>query len=216
MLKYHQPMKKTLAQIHEDVPADHYDRGIENNLFQKYWHNKRISKIQKAIFETDGKILDIGCHAGLLTNVVYKRNPKSVIYGIDISPSAIKLAAKRIKKGHFIVADAHKLPFKNNFFDGLVCFEMLEHVEQPEIVISEMFRVLKKKSYSLILVPTDNLLFKVVWFLWNLRFKHWSHAHVQSFQKDSLEQLFRKIGFNVIRSDTFNLGMLKQVTVQKV
>lgn len=41
------------------------------------------------------------------------------------------------------VADAHYLPFKNNFFDGVLIQAVLEHVVSPEKVINEIHRVLK-------------------------------------------------------------------------
>lgn len=42
-----------------------------------------------------------------------------------------------------VVADAHQLPFENESFDCVVCKEVLEHVQKPDVVISEMKRVLK-------------------------------------------------------------------------
>ena len=33
--------KKNLEKILDQVPADYYERGIKNNFFQKYWHEKK-------------------------------------------------------------------------------------------------------------------------------------------------------------------------------
>ncbi|MDA9242736.1 class I SAM-dependent methyltransferase [Amylibacter sp.] len=41
------------------------------------------------------------------------------------------------------VADAHYLPFKNKSFDGVVIQAVLEHVVDPQLVVSEIHRVLK-------------------------------------------------------------------------
>ena len=41
------------------------------------------------------------------------------------------------------VADAHQLPLANNSIDGVVIQAVLEHVLDPEIVVSEIWRVLK-------------------------------------------------------------------------
>ena len=40
------------------------------------------------------------------------------------------------------VSDAHYLPFKNNSFDGVVIQAVLEHVVNPQLVVSEIYRVL--------------------------------------------------------------------------
>ena len=200
-------MQKTLQQIHEDVPADYYDKGVKDNFLQKIWHERRFSELKSFIRSPRGKILDVGCHSGLFTSK-FSKDPSVAIYGIDISSEAIVLAKKRIKKGHFYVADAHKLPFENSFFDVIFCFEMLEHVEMPEKVISEIFRVLKKGGRGVILIPTDNKLFKTIWYLWNLYRPVWKHAHIQSFNEEKLTVLLRKRKFKIVKSKKFNFEML--------
>lgn len=45
------------------------------------------------------------------------------------------------------IADAHYLPFANQFFDAVVVQAVLEHVLNPERVVSEIYRVLHKGGY---------------------------------------------------------------------
>jgi SAM-dependent methyltransferase len=45
-----------------------------------------------------------------------------------------------------VVADAHYLPFKNESFSCVLCTEVLEHLRDSRLAISEMNRVLKKDS----------------------------------------------------------------------
>lgn len=208
-------MSKTLLEIHEDVPANHYDNGIKFNIFQRYWHFRRFSEVLKVIRPTMGPILDIGCHGGLFTKKVISRVGSKQIYGIDISHQAINLAKKRIPYGHFQIVDAHKLPFQSNFFDAIFCLEVLEHVDDPITVIKEIKRVLKKDGYAILLVPTESLLFKIVWFLWTLYYSHWRHAHVQSFDNSKLDDLVKKLGFKIHLNKKFNLGMLKLLVLYK-
>lgn len=207
---------KTLIEIHEDVPANHYDRGIKNNLFQKFWHWRRFSEVLNVAAVVNGPILDIGCHGGTFTQKILSKLGSKKIYGIDISPKAIELAQRKIPYGHFQVADAGNIPFKSNFFDATFCLEVLEHVDNPQEVALEIKRVLKKKGYAVILVPTDNMLFKIVWFLWTLYFPVWRHAHVQSFAGRNLESLIKETGLNIERVKTFNMGMLKLVVARKI
>ena len=48
-----------------------------------------------------------------------------------------------------IVADAHLLPYCDNTVDGIHCEAVLEHLQNPEQAVKEMYRVLKpgKKVY---------------------------------------------------------------------
>jgi uncharacterized protein YbaR (Trm112 family) len=52
-----------------------------------------------------------------------------------------------------VVADGKKLPFKNNSFDGMLMESVLEHVDEPEIVIKEAYRTLKKGGKIYISIP---------------------------------------------------------------
>lgn len=207
--------QKTLLEIHEDVPAEHYDVGIKKNLFQKYWHSKRFKEVLEVIKSVSGPVLDVGCHGGTFTSVILSKIGSKDIYGIDISPEAIKLAKKRIPYGTFQVADAAKLPFKDNFFEAVFCLEVLEHVDDPISTLKEIYRVMKKGGYAVILVPSDNRLFKIVWFLWTLYYPVWRHAHVQSYGNDALEKTIQELSFKMKSVKDFNLGMLKLILFEK-
>ena len=206
---------KTLLEIHEDVPANHYDQGIKRNLFQKYWHWRRFAEVLKVTEPTEGPILDIGCHSGTFTQVILSKAGTKQIYGIDVSNSAIALAKKRIPYGKFEVGDAAKLPFKSDFFELVYCLEMLEHVDDPVAVLKEARRVLKKGGKMVLLVPSDNKLFKLIWFVWTMYYHHWRHAHVQSYSKGLLEKVVENVGFKVLKVKTFQSGMLKLIVCQK-
>ncbi len=52
-----------------------------------------------------------------------------------------------------IVADIHNIPLKDNTIDCLFCTGTLEHVQNPETVIKEILRVLKKEGIVYIDVP---------------------------------------------------------------
>jgi len=52
-----------------------------------------------------------------------------------------------------VVGDAHFLPFKDNSFDGVVSFGVLEHTRRPWNIIKEVYRVTKKERTVFIGVP---------------------------------------------------------------
>lgn len=205
---------KKLLEHHEDVPPDHYDKGIKKLFFLKYYHEKRFKEVTKRI-ERAEKVLDIGCHGGLFTSYLVKTTKAKKVYGIDVSRQAVLMAKKRIKNGIFKVANAHDLPFKDNFFDGVFCLEVLEHVENPKKVLKEVKRVLKKDGYGIVLVPTDNLLFRIIWWGWNKLNPVWKHTHIQSFRGESLDELIREVKFTILEVGYFHLGMLKIVKFKK-
>jgi SAM-dependent methyltransferase len=52
-----------------------------------------------------------------------------------------------------IYGDGRTLPFADRSFDGVLCNQMLEHVDRPETVVQEIARVLKPGGVGLISVP---------------------------------------------------------------
>lgn len=51
------------------------------------------------------------------------------------------------------IADISSLPFTDNSVDAVICEEVLEHVPDPKVVISEMYRVIKPDALVYIVVP---------------------------------------------------------------
>lgn len=208
-------MSKSLLEIHEEVPANHYDKSIQNNIFQRYWHTRRFQEVLKVIKPVNGPVLDIGCHGGTFTEKILTKIKSQKIYGIDVSQKAIEFISKRIPYGKFKVADGESLPFKSGFFDTVFCLEVLEHVDSSQKVVMEIKRVLKKGGYGVILIPTTSILFKLIWSLWVLVYPVWKHAHVQNFPKQTLEETLKQQGLKVTYVKFFNSDMLKLVVFKK-
>jgi hypothetical protein len=52
-----------------------------------------------------------------------------------------------------IVASADQISLQDNTFDGLASIAILEHVQFPDLVVNEMYRVLKPNAVAFIEVP---------------------------------------------------------------
>lgn len=102
----------------------------------------------------DNKILDVGCGFGKTCVELFK-NEYSHIYGIDLVEEGIDLAKKQLlDQGmknpalFFKVANATKIPFKNNFFNFVISQAFWTSImpNEREKVIKEIHRVLKKEG----------------------------------------------------------------------
>lgn len=211
---------KSAAHLHENIPPDWYFRSIKENILQNYWHNRRFDEVKRLIEPIKGKSLDIGSADGVFTKVALDKSGTSGIVGIEVLKSSVDWANshwKKYKKMSFRVGDAHKLEFKENSFDAVFAFEVLEHVASPDLVLKEIRRVLNKGGYAIFMVPTDSLLFKTLWdYVWTkTRGKIWSDTHIQSFRNGSLIELSKEIGFKVEVDKKFLLGCLQVVKVRK-
>ena len=145
----------------------------------------------------DDKILDIGCFSGHILNRIHTEFKISG-FGIDISKEAINLA-KRYDDFHnkYFVASAEKLPFPDNFFDGVISLDVLEHIEDKEKFVKEVLRVLKPKAWFLLYGVSDNYKYTFNWLRWKLSGKkvdygYWKEAgHKEEFliNKDKLVKI---------------------------
>lgn len=200
---------RKLTKIWQQVPADYYEKGVTTNILQQIWHNKKIATFKHLV--DDGsfkKILDVGCAAGTLTNKISKLFPQSVVVGVDVYAEAINYGRKRYPYINFVKADTNKLPFKNNSFDLTVCYETIEHVNNPDKVLKELKRVTKKDGLAIIAMDSGSLLFRIVWWFWEkTKGKVWQDAHLHPFHHAQLERTIRRAGFKIIKKHFSHWGM---------
>ncbi|HMK34751.1 MAG TPA: methyltransferase domain-containing protein [Desulfomonilaceae bacterium] len=92
----------------------------------------------------DLDLLDIGCTAGLMTEI-YSRKFRHVT-GIDIDGDAIEYASHNLSSDnlHFFLRDAMDTGFPDESFDVVTCAHIYEHVPDSTRLMSEIYRVLKK------------------------------------------------------------------------
>ncbi|MDO8638500.1 MAG: class I SAM-dependent methyltransferase [Candidatus Daviesbacteria bacterium] len=203
------PIVKNLTAIWQQVPVDYYDQGLKNNLLQSIWHRQKWSVLKKMI---GGKkfnlVLDVGCASGTFTNQLAQFLPGSKICGVDTYDSAIKFARKKYPYLNFIKADAHKLPFKENSYDLIICYETIEHVVNPLLVLKEMRRVLKKDGMAILAMDSGSLMFRIIWWFWEkTKGQVWDGAHLHPFHHNHLEQIIRESGFKIQQKKFSHLGM---------
>jgi len=118
-------------------------------------HFKELNKIKKWLkFNKDWKTLEIGCGKGIL------RNALPNWHGLDISKKAL---AKIPKKFTTICASAENIPLKNESFDLVVMFDIIEHSQNPKMALDEAIRVLKPRGCLVIRSP------QLVWSLRRLK-----------------------------------------------
>jgi ubiquinone/menaquinone biosynthesis C-methylase UbiE len=211
----------TAEKLHQNVPKNWYFESIRVDLFQRFWHKRRFEEVSVVIEPVKGKILDIGCNDGTFSKVILDKSGADKLIGIDVVKKTVDWAGShwgKTGKMKFIVADAHKLPFESGTFDAVFALEVLEHVFDPIKVLNEVKRVLSKNGYVVFLVPSDSLLFRTIWFFW-LNFyprgKVWRDTHIQTYRRNFLTKISKKVGFRVVTDKKFLLGMLHLVKVKK-
>ena len=97
----------------------------------------------------DKTVLDIGCGAGG-KSLYYITLGASRVYGVDCvehykeESEALAAELGLADKFTFIHADAKSLPYPDDSFDTVIMNDAMEHVAEPEAVLLEILRVMKK------------------------------------------------------------------------
>jgi len=95
------------------------------------------------------KVLDLGCGGGFTCEFLARRG--AFVSGIDRSKNCIQAAKKHADKNNLSIdyqnGIAENLPYPDNFFDAVICVDVLEHVSDLKKTIFEIYRVLKPGGF---------------------------------------------------------------------
>lgn len=149
---------------------------------------ERVSLIEK--FTVGKKVLDVGCGLGLYVDYLTSLGFES--FGVDFVDQFIKQAVKS-KRGTFLKAKADNLPFKDNQFDTLLLFNILEHGNEEDI-LKEAKRVIKKRILVIVPKVVDETLEKS-----GVIFRHYlDKSHLREYQQKDFDRLAKIFQLNLI------------------
>lgn len=140
-----------------------------------------IKHIRKFRENIKGRILDVGCGSKPYQNEF--KNAVQYI-GLDIETSGHNHKNENID----VYYDGINIPFPDEYFDSVVCFEVLEHTFQPGILLKEINRVLKMNGVLLLTSP----------FIWDEHEQPYDFARYTSF---GLKHIIIENGFEIFNSE---------------
>ena len=122
------------------LPAAMYDREAREKKA------KTMLSVFRDYFKSDLKsfsLLDIGCSTGFISN--HLACYFGGVLGIDIDGPAIEFARKNFNKQNleFVKIDSQQINLPENTFDVAICAHIYEHVPDAEMLMAEIYRVLK-------------------------------------------------------------------------
>lgn len=91
------------------------------------------------------KIIDVGSGPGGVSIAFAQAGAQ--ITGVDIEEDLYKISKNHAEfygvYANFVLYDGVKLPFKDNHFDHAISVSVIEHVDNPVLYLSEIYRVIK-------------------------------------------------------------------------
>lgn len=103
--------------------------------------------LKKVLPKVRGKVLDVGCGQSPYKHLF--TSGKTEYYAIDI----VESGQFGYENSESLKFDGQRIPFSDESFDYFLCTEVLEHLEEPQKLVDEIYRVLKSKAAGVITVP---------------------------------------------------------------
>lgn len=116
----------------------------------------QINQLLSQHLTESANLLDIGCGEGYYTARLAEAlaDKSTQLWGLDISKTAIRYAAKRYPAINFSVASAYDLPFADQSFDAVM------RIYAPSLA-AEVGRILKHQAWLLTVQPAAHHLYEL-------------------------------------------------------
>jgi 2-polyprenyl-6-hydroxyphenyl methylase / 3-demethylubiquinone-9 3-methyltransferase len=137
------------------------EKLLDNEIDPAFKNRARIvlQEILSITKQTPSSVLDLGCGRGFYANAISKLgNNKIQVTALDNNYKYLEVAKKSSQntKIKFIEGDAENTGLSSNKFDVIICSELLEHVDNDNLVLNEVYRITKPGGVLLISVPNAN------------------------------------------------------------
>lgn len=180
------------------------DEGFQPHSFARlaqveagnFWFRSRNRLIIWALerfFPDARNFLEIGCGTGFVLSGVAAAIPQLEVSGSEVQSAGLNYAADRVKRAELFQMDARSIPFKGEF-DVIGAFDVLEHIEEDEEVLVQMFRAVVPGGGIILTVPQHR-------FLWSQQDEY--ACHVRRYEAPELRHKVEQAGFEVKRETSF-------------
>ena len=154
------PIKRKLGSVFNANPAMRklFYRLLDILLLRS-WHIRKEIKIWEKQVSGPQNILDAGSGFGQYEYYLAKRNKDWKIKAVDVKEEQVDdcnnfFSKIGLSQVHFEVADLTKF-VEPEKFDLILCVDVMEHIEEDELVLSNYCKSLKKGGMLLISTPSD-------------------------------------------------------------
>jgi 2-polyprenyl-3-methyl-5-hydroxy-6-metoxy-1,4-benzoquinol methylase len=180
------------AQISRDI-------GLRDASLSGWFQNEKNEIFTGVPIGERDIVVDVGCGEGGVLSFCANRGAH--IIGVEIDEGALdsaksKIAASKSVKCEFHLANAENLPLSAGLATRVICTEVLEHVEDPMIVLKELYRIGAPDALYLITVPDslqENMQKHVAD---DIYFKHPNHIRI--IDRHEFPKMIESAGLEVI------------------
>jgi SAM-dependent methyltransferase len=129
---------------------------------------------------------------------VQKKFPQLMLSGSDIFCDALSYAEAKVPGVTLFQMDARHIPFEDEF-DVIGALDVLEHIEEDDMVLAQMFRATRRGGGIIVVVPQHA-------FLWSVHDA--SLGHRRRYSREELVEKVKRAGFTILCVTSFHSLLL--------
>jgi len=146
-------------------------------------------------------LIDVGCGDGFFLEAAKKR--KWNVFGTEYTDTAIEVCKR--KGIHMTTSPLDPSKYQPGFFDVITSFEVIEHINTPQLEVKSFHSILRKHGVVYVTTPNFNSLSRII-----LKAK-WNvieyPEHLCYYTRQTLTSLFRENNFKTITTSTTNISV---------
>ncbi len=188
-----------LAQQNDTYHADFFATlaKLEQGHFWFEGRNRVLLWAIQKYFPQAKTIFEIGCGTGFVLQQFNSHLSDITLFGSDLLVEGLHFAQTRVPNSTLLQMDARDIPYVEAF-DLIGAFDVIEHIEEDELALAQMFKAIKPGGGLMLSVPQHQFLWSVV--------DDMSY-HKRRYHKHDLVSKVQRAGFEVVKTTSF-VGLL--------
>jgi SAM-dependent methyltransferase len=143
-----------LTQLHEQSGGSSHFIDIASRQYA-------CAEVRRCIRLPGSTILEIGCSSGFLLRDLIAELPGHRIFGADYTRDTLEFVGGRLPDVPLVQFDLTQCPLPSDSLDVIVLLNVLEHIEDHEAALAQLFRIVRPGGAVIIEVPAGRQLFDV-------------------------------------------------------
>jgi len=179
----------------EGFSADYFENlaRLEEGSFWFRARNRLILWALEKYFPNIRNYFEIGCGTGFVTSGIHKAFPELQISASEVFLAGLPYVKQRLPEIPIYQMDARTVPFYKEF-DVIGAFDVLEHIEEDQTVLKQIFEAVKPGGGIMLTVPQHRWL--------------WSEIddfsfHKRRYSRREIVQKIESAGFHIIKATSF-------------